>query len=172
MTKKYTHAYLPGNYYAAVRFANKIIRESGWFNKAIETSANYYDVDEDELKKYVVRWKQECTAAQKAKGQTTGGWHFKWFIVVQGSTTEASGYATPIWSTKIKKSKSIKILKNKLSESDMNWDIRKDYGGSYAPISYSYVWHEGFNSKEEAEAQLEKIQLPTSVFKDKNSGWE
>jgi hypothetical protein len=35
--------------YAAVMFACKMIREEGYFNKAVKIAARYYDVDADDV---------------------------------------------------------------------------------------------------------------------------
>lgn len=62
--------------YAAMMFACKMIRENGWFNKAIYTAANWYKVDKDKLEK-VVRERQ--SAGQKAKAKPR---KYKWFTCV------------------------------------------------------------------------------------------
>lgn len=50
---EYKYPYIPKEYYAAVMFACKMIRKNGYFNKAVKAAANYYDVDEREVAKYV-----------------------------------------------------------------------------------------------------------------------
>ena len=47
------YPYIPKQYYAAVMFACKMIRENGYFNKAINTAANYYNVNPKEVEKHV-----------------------------------------------------------------------------------------------------------------------
>lgn len=47
------YPYIPREYYAATMFACKMIRENGYFNKAIKIAANYYQVDETILKEHV-----------------------------------------------------------------------------------------------------------------------
>ena len=42
---EYKYPYVPKEYYPAVMFACKIIRQNGTFNKAINSSAKYYGVD-------------------------------------------------------------------------------------------------------------------------------
>ena len=62
----YKYPYVPKEYYAAVIFACKMIRENGYFNKAIKTAANYYGVDADELEKHV---RKRQGAGQKGKSR-------------------------------------------------------------------------------------------------------
>ena len=47
------YPWIEKKYYPAVMFACKLIREDGYFNKAIKASAKYYKVDEDTLKRLV-----------------------------------------------------------------------------------------------------------------------
>lgn len=63
------YPYVPKKYYPAVMFACKMIREHGQFNRAIQTSAGYYKVDEDTLIEYV---RERQSAGQK--GQTRGSY--------------------------------------------------------------------------------------------------
>ena len=58
------YPYIPKEYYPAVMFACKMIRENGYYNKAIETAASYYGVDRDELDKHV---RARQGAGQKGK---------------------------------------------------------------------------------------------------------
>ena len=62
----YKYPYVPKEYYTAVIFACKMIRENGYFNKAIKTAANYYGVDADELEKHV---RKRQGAGQKGKSR-------------------------------------------------------------------------------------------------------
>lgn len=49
----YRYPLIPKKYYAAVMFACKMIRQNGYKNKAIRIAANYYGVNEDELREHV-----------------------------------------------------------------------------------------------------------------------
>lgn len=169
MAKQYTHAWIPGNYYAAVRYANKMIRETGWFNRAIETASDYYNVDEEELKEYVVNWRKECNAAKKAEQQDTDEPYYKWYIVISDTTTVTMReYESPCWSIDVKRSKSFDNLKNKLAEEDYRYVMQHDWLDT---LCYSYIWNEGFSSKKEAEKTKEKVELPTSWSVEDCSGW-
>lgn len=58
------YPYIPKKYFKPVIFACKLIRENGYFNKAIQTAANYYGVDADEVAKHV---RARQGAGQKGK---------------------------------------------------------------------------------------------------------
>lgn len=70
----YKYPYIPREYYAAVMFACKMIRENGYFNKAIQRAADYYDVDEDELAKHV--------RARQGAGQKGTTRKYKWYLLL------------------------------------------------------------------------------------------
>ena len=69
----YKYPYIPKKYYAATMFACKMIRENGYFNKAIRIASNYYDVDADELEKHV--------RARQAGKKTSVGRKYHWYVV-------------------------------------------------------------------------------------------
>lgn len=58
------YPYIPKQYYPAVMFACKMIRKEEAFNKAINTSSSYYDVDSEVLAQYV---RERQAAGQKGK---------------------------------------------------------------------------------------------------------
>ncbi len=60
--------------YAAAMFACKMIREEGFFNKAVARAADHYNVDEEDVAKEV---RKRQSAGQK--GKPLG--KMKWFIV-------------------------------------------------------------------------------------------
>ena len=61
---KYKYPWIPREYYKPVMLACKMIRENGFFNKAIQTAANYYHVDQKELEQHV---RKRQGAGQKGK---------------------------------------------------------------------------------------------------------
>lgn len=61
---EHKYPFIPKPYYAAVMFAAKMIRENGYFNKAIQQAAKYYGVDPSELEKHV---RARQAAGQKGK---------------------------------------------------------------------------------------------------------
>ena len=84
---KYKYPYIPKEYYAATMFACKMIRENGYFNRAIEMASRYYDVDSEELKYYV--------NARKNAGENkhNKGKKLKYFVVERVvETCEGSGF--------------------------------------------------------------------------------
>ena len=50
---EHKYPYIPKKYFKPVMFACKMIRENGYFNKAVQIAANYYGVDADEVAKHV-----------------------------------------------------------------------------------------------------------------------
>lgn len=64
----YKYPYIPKDYYPAVMFACKMIRENGYFNKAISIASGYYGVDEGELSKHV-RARQAAGQRGKKRGK-------------------------------------------------------------------------------------------------------
>lgn len=73
---KYKYPYIPKEYYSAVMFACKMIRENGYFNKAIKAAAKYYDVDETTLEKHV-----RARQGAGQKGSTRKYYYFVLFCV-------------------------------------------------------------------------------------------
>ena len=67
------YPYIPKEYYPAVMFACKMIRENGYFNKAIKTASDYYDVDADKVEAYV---RKRQGAGQKGKTRK-----YKYYVV-------------------------------------------------------------------------------------------
>lgn len=61
---EYKYPYIPKQYYPAVMFACKMIRETGFFNKSINSAAKYYGVEAKELEKHV---RARQSAGQKGK---------------------------------------------------------------------------------------------------------
>lgn len=60
----YKYPWIPKEYYSAVIFACKMIRDNGYFNKAINTAANYYGVNAEKLSEFV---RERQSAGQKGK---------------------------------------------------------------------------------------------------------
>ena len=140
----YKYPYVPKRYYPAVMFACKMIRENGYFNKAIRTAADYYNVDEEELERHV-RARQAAGQAGKPRGK------MKWFIVDEFRGTDAGGEQKT--KTEIVRGKSLETVERRFFTQDMDYNRRHDYGGSYA----QYVTHNvygPYDTKEQAEHEL------------------
>lgn len=71
----YKYPYIPKRLYPAVMFACKLIRENGWFNKAIEAAARWSGEDPNEIAKHV---RARQGAGQRAK---SSGRKYKWYAV-------------------------------------------------------------------------------------------
>ena len=71
----YTYPYIPKKIYPAVMYACKMIRENGYFNKAIRAASNYYGIDEDAITEHV---RKRIAAGKKAKYKP---FRYKYFVV-------------------------------------------------------------------------------------------
>lgn len=87
----YKYPYIPKEYYAAVMFACKMIRNDGYFNKAVNTAAKYYHVDASEVA-YHVRARQSAGQEGASKGRK-----YSWYIIAtitqscEGSQSHING---------------------------------------------------------------------------------
>ena len=70
---EYKYPYVHKEYFPAVMFACKLIREYGTFNRAVETSADYYGVDKEILASHV---RKRQSAGQKGESRK-----YYWFKV-------------------------------------------------------------------------------------------
>lgn len=84
----YKYPWIPREYYSAVMFACKMIREHGTFNKSCRIAAEYYNVDEDEVRKHV---SARSAAGHKGKRSGTTGKKFRYWLVIPGYECEAHG---------------------------------------------------------------------------------
>lgn len=84
----YKYPWIPREYYAAVMYACKMIREYGTFNKSCHIAAEYYGVDEDEVRRHV---SARSGAGKKGRKSATAGRKFKYWLVVPGHECEALG---------------------------------------------------------------------------------
>ena len=146
--KAYKYPYIPKEYYAAVMFACKMIRETGYKNKAISTAANYYGVDEDEVRKHV-----EKRAAAGQKGTKRG--KYKWFVVGEYCYTDANGMEEEPLSIEIRKGLSAKTVLDRYHDIDDRINRMNDYGGAFAPYQFHSVLCE-CETQEEAETEARK----------------
>lgn len=138
------YPYIPREYYPAVMFACKMVRESGYKNKAIRTAARYYGVDEDEVRKHF-----EARTAAGARGKGNTGKKYKYFVVGTYYGSDAEGMDT-LSRIEVVKGISKNTVENRFAESDLDFDRSNDYGGSYAPYRFHTVIGE-YETKEEAE---------------------
>ena len=144
MSAKCKYPWIPGEYFAATMFACKMIRENGYFNKAIATAASYYGVDEHVLEKHV-RARQAAGQRGVKRGQ------MKWFVVLEFRGTDAGGER--MTEKSVVRGKSLDTVERRFFKRDMAYNRRHDYGGGYAP----YVTHNVFgpyDTKEQAESDL------------------
>lgn len=149
MSTKYKYPWIPREYYAPVMGACKMIRETGYFNKAVNYYANRYNVDPTELEKHI---RARQSAGQTGKKSNNSGRKYKWFIVVESNYCDAygwEGYSNPV----ILKGLSRDTVVRRFAESDFNFMVRNDYGGAYAPV-VTHVAIAEFETKEDAYKAL------------------
>ena len=146
MSSKYP--WIPREYYAAVMFACKMIRENQYFNKACRVAANYYNVDEDEVRKHV-----SARAGAGKSGKKLGS--MKWFIVQIEHGCEAHG-PSDNYEYKVVRGKSLAHVERTWMTKCMKWNADHDMNGSsYSPYIYPYVFGP-YDHKKDAEKALQK----------------
>ena len=128
---KYKYPYIPKEYYAATMFACKMIRENGYFNRAIEIASRYYDVDSEELK-YHVNARKNAGENKHNKGKK-----LKYFVVERVAETCEGSDFNCYYTIRRKFSK--KSLQKELNLEDKKETITKDTGSYYSPSYYSYI---------------------------------
>lgn len=129
--KRHKYPYIPRDYYPAVMFACRIIRESGNFNRAIRASASYYGVDATLLADHV-RKRQGAGQSGRRRGS------YRWFVVRTQSWSEGSGYGTS--SYEVVKGLSVDSVSRRFSNRNHRMTVANDYGGAYAPCWSSEVF--------------------------------
>ena len=136
----YKYPYIPKDYYPAVMFACKLIREHGTFNRAIETASNYYNVNKSTLEKHV---RARQAAGQKGRKGTNTGKKLKWWFVprYQNAPHEQFYEIAPI----VKRGYSQKTISNTL--------CREDKTPVWSESFYSYGEAVGpYDTKDDAES--------------------
>ena len=154
--------YIPREYYPAVRFACKMLRETGWYNKSISKAASYYDIDEDELKEWVNKWTHAKPRAS--------GYKMKWFLVQMEISCEANSYCGDV-RLEIVKGKSKDTVENRLADIEWKFDRRNDTGSSYSRTMLSGVIGE-YDTEEDAKtAMIERRRVVDEIVKRGGDVW-
>ena len=139
----YKYPLIPKKYYAAVIFACKMIREHKTFNRSCKIAANYYDVDEQQVRKHV-----SARAATGHKGVKQGKQY--WFVVTKFHGSDSSGFEEQ--ESKVVRGKSKATVDRRFLEESGNYNMRHDRNGS------SYSWAEYFTAdgpyEKKADAQV------------------
>lgn len=137
---EYKYPYIPKEYYPAVMFACKLIRQNGQFHRAINSASKYYGVNAEELEKHV---RARQGAGQKGKTRSTYKYYAVQFDVAPDIYTD---YDPLLKGNRIEvlKATSEKNAKNHLHD---KYDDRRYYEGS----SFVYIKRiEEFATKNEA----------------------
>lgn len=101
---EYKYPYVPKEYYPAVMFACKIIRQNGTFNKAINSSAKYYGVDPVVLTKYV---RARQGAGQRGRKRAP----YKWYAIAYRIAGDIYTDFDPFLESDFKTAPSYEVLK-------------------------------------------------------------
>ena len=136
--------------YAAVMGACSYVRDTGYFNKATQYYADKYDVDVDEVRKYV-RIAQGNGQKQAAKRK------YYWFAVEFSMGNERNGccYFEPIAAQyTVKKGLTPDSVQNSLSKDD-------DYFDEHSPCHW-FGRIEQFETKQEAIDTIKKWRSENS----------
>lgn len=154
--------YIPNkNLYAAVMGACSYIRETGYFNKAITYYADKYNVDANEVKKYVriAQGNGQRIASQKANKK------FKWYAVVLLKdyyfANDDGEYASWNWDESEKaKNTVVEVMRATSIE-----NVKKRFNGNtYSWKSFEFphtTWTliDSIESATKTDAQRNKVQL-------------
>ncbi len=127
----YKYPYIPKEYYAATIFACKMLRDNGYFNKAIKIASGYYSVDPDELEKHV---RAKTNAGKKAKVEA--GYKMKNYEVT--ITCECDANTEPSFTVKRVKGKNLETVRKRFRKSCLEFSRSNDIGSSYSPYKYIY----------------------------------
>ena len=138
----YKYPLIPKKYYAAVMFACKMIREHKTFNKSCEIAANYYNVDEQQVRKHV-----SARAAAGHKGVKQGKQY--WFVVTKFHGSDASGYEEK--ESKVVRGKSKATVDRRFLEESGTYNRRHDRNGSSYSWAEYYVVDGPYEKKSEAQ---------------------
>lgn len=162
MATKYP--YIPKEYYAAVMFACKMIRENGYFNKAIRTAANYYGVDEDTLEMHVRK--------RQGAGQKGTTRKYKYYVVAgfddfqandDCGTCDSWDYTLNEFKEKSHKHIVKSTSKENAEKQARSWGDRKDFYGFFFRIQFI----EEYETENEAKQRVKRLKFDEFVQKSK-----
>lgn len=147
----YKYPYIKGGkaMVAATLGACSMIRDTGYFNKAVKYYANKYGVDEDELEKNI---RARQAAGQKGNHNQNAGKVYKWYLVCETAYCEAD-YEISVRNPQIVRGVSQKTVQNRFSDYDWKRTVKNDTGSSYSLI-YGHKVIGEFETKAEAEQAL------------------
>lgn len=150
------YPWIPREYYAATMTACKMIRQSGWFNKAVRYAASKFNVDEEELEKHV-----RARQAAGQKGKKRGKMYY--FGVVQHVFSEADYEGSTTISAV--KGYTQDSVKQRFISADLKYDKRNDTGSVYS-LCRSHLVTEPYNTKEEALKAAAELLKGCDFFTD------
>lgn len=128
------YPWVPPEYYPAVKYACKLIRETGWRNKAIHQAAAYYNVDEDQLAKHV-------TARSASGRRPTKGYKMKYFVIRTVTTSAEDIYVYGDHSDEqafcryeVFRGKSEETVLRRCSDDNHIFNYQNDTGSDYSSL--------------------------------------
>lgn len=151
MKNKSDYPRVPRKYYAAVMFAAKMVRENGYFNKACRVAANYYDVEEEKVRKYL----HERSVAGKKKKIIDAGKKMHYFVIEQTTSSCEGSQRTREYI--IAKGYTKEAVERRISDADWGYTMANDYGGYYSKDRYSEIVGE-YMTKDEAQARIDDME--------------
>lgn len=138
--------------FKAVMFACKIIREKGWFNKAVKTASNYYGVDAEELAKHI--------RARQSVGQTgTMRGKQKIFLAI-GRTYEGIMYKDELkhnGENLIRKIRIVKGFNEDTIKHNLNQEEKWIWERENGELSATYWFLVECKNMQEAEEKKQKL---------------
>ena len=139
--------------FAAVMYACKLIRETGYFNKAVQEASEQYNVNEEEIKKHI---RARQAAGQKGK---VSGRKYRWYILEGRVRSDADGAGNSTGFS-IVRATNLENAQLHFSEADLHETMIYDYGGAYAPCFEHYVVgnYDGYATKTEAQKALKELE--------------
>lgn len=148
------YPWIPREYYAATMFACKMIRENGYFNKAIDIASSYYGVDYDTLEGHV---RARQAAGQRGRRAPNTGKKLKWWYIptLENAPHESCWEVMPT----VKRGYSPKSIFRTLVREDNAplWsEYYKSYGDAVGP----------FDTKDEAERAASKYAKERGILEE------
>ena len=159
---EYKYPFIPKKLYPAVMLASKIVRETGYKNKAIKTAANFYGADEDDVREHL---EARMAAGRKGKSPATKGRTFYYFVVGTFYGSDAEGEDLLPSDVQVFKGISKSTVVGRFHEADLKYDMSCDYGGSYS----SYRLHRVLSQHERKEDALVVCEKINQLLNDFNA---
>lgn len=145
----YDYPFIDKDYYPAVMFAEKMIRDGEYFGLAAYKAARYYGVDKDAVQRYLSERQRIRTAARPYKKPSASkGKRYYWFVVEAGEGNDAGNYQ--INEVFVVRGLTKDSVENRYEKYDHEKTRDCDTGSAYSP----YFFHRAtgpFNTEADAK---------------------